>query len=42
VKSVQFVIRTTAIEKADVITAVPEPKETLNFWHKLLRLFGLY
>jgi putative membrane protein len=42
VKSVQFVIKTTAIEKSDTATAAPEPKETLNFWQKLLRLFGWY
>ncbi len=41
VSSVQFVIKTAAIEKQVVVEAVAEPEEHLNFWQKLLRLFGL-
>lgn len=42
VSSVQFVIKTEAIEIPDPEEAAPEPPEKLNFWQKLLRLFGLY
>lgn len=42
VKSVQFVIRTEAIEIAEAVNAEPKAEEKLNFWQKLLRLFGLY
>lgn len=42
VSSVQFVIKTEAIEIAEPEKAAPEPPEKLNFWQKLLRLFGLY
>ena len=42
VDSVQFVIQTEAIEIAEVINAEPVVEEKLNFWQKLLRLFGLY
>lgn len=42
VTSVQFVIKTAAIEKA-AAKAVEAPAEApLTFWQKLLRLFGLY
>lgn len=42
VGSVQFAIKTAAVEKAEteVSSAVKETK--LTFWQKLLRLFGLY
>ena len=42
VDSVQFVIKTAEIKKAD--TAVQDTAETekMNFWQKLLHLFGLY
>ena len=41
VASVQFVIKTAAIEKPEA--AVPETaeEEVLDFWQKLLRLFGM-
>ena len=39
---VQFVIQTEAIEIAEVVNAEPVVEEKLNFWQKLLRLFGLY
>ena len=42
VDSVQFVIQTEAIEVAEVVNAEPVVEEQLNFWQKLLRLFGLY
>ena len=42
VDSVQFIIRTEAIESDDAETAAPEVKEHLTFWQKILRLFGLY
>ncbi len=42
VKSVQFVIQTEAIEIAETVDAAPVVEEKLNFWQKLLRLFGLY
>lgn len=42
VKSVQFVIQTDAIEIAEAVEAEPVVEEKLNFWQKLLRLFGLY
>lgn len=42
VSSVQFVIKTDAIEIPEPEKAAPEPEEKLNFWQKLLRLFGLY
>lgn len=42
VDSVQFVIQTEAIEVAEVVNAEPVIEEQLNFWQKLLRLFGLY
>ncbi len=42
VDSVQFVIKTTAIEKAETTTTDTVEEKTLNPWQKLLRLFGLY
>ena len=42
VDSVQFVIQTEAIEIADTVDVEPVVEEKLNFWQKLLRLFGLY
>lgn len=42
VNSVQFVIKTTSIEKAELVTVDPPEEAPLNFWQKLLRLFGLY
>ncbi len=41
IDSVQFVIQTEAIEIAPAV-AEPAVEEKLNFWQKLLRLFGLY
>lgn len=40
VKSVQFVIKTDAIQVEEVEMVEAEAEETLNFWQKLLRLFG--
>ena len=42
VDSVQFVIKTSLIEKAESAAAEGAKEETLTFWQKLLRLFGLY
>lgn len=42
IKSVQFVIKTEAVEIDDTPAAAPAKEEKLNFWQKLLRLFGLY
>lgn len=42
VDSVQFVMQTEAIEIAEVDNTEPVVEEKLNFWQKLLRLFGLY
>ena len=42
VDSVQFVIQTEAIEIAEPVDVEPVVEEKLNFWQKLLRLFGLY
>ena len=42
VVSVQFVIKTAAIEKAEAAETETAEEETLTFWQKLLRLFGLY
>ena len=41
VSAVQFVMKTEAIRPAEVVTVAEKPKK-LNFWQKLLRLFGLY
>lgn len=42
VDSVQFVIKTAAIEKAEAAASDAVEEAPLNFWQKLLRLFGLY
>lgn len=42
VESVQFVIKTAAIAQDAPGETVPVVEEKLNFWQKLLRLFGLY
>lgn len=42
VESVQFVIQTEAIEKADAVESAEVEEQSLTFWQKLLRLFGLY
>ena len=42
VDSVQFVIKTAAIEKTDIEVSKPVEEAPLTFWQKLLRLFGLY
>lgn len=42
VNSVQFVIKTASIEKAEPVTVDTPEEAPLNFWQKLLRLFGLY
>lgn len=42
VDSVQFIIKTEAIEKPEAAESAVSEEETLTFWQKLLRLFGLY
>lgn len=42
VNAVQFVIQTEAVQMAEAAADEPAPAEELNFWQKLLRLFGLY
>lgn len=42
VDSVQFVIKTAAIEKTKTAVSTAAAEAPLNFWQKLLRLFGLY
>ena len=42
VASVQFVIKTGAVEIPEPDAPVEKPAENLNFWQRLLRLFGLY
>ena len=42
IKSVQFVLKTPAIEKEEIENTITESEESLNFWQKLLKLFGLY
>lgn len=42
VNSVQFVMKTAAIEKAETIVNDTQEEAPLNFWQKFLRLFGLY
>lgn len=42
VSSVQFVIKTAAIEKAEAAASDAATDAPLTFWQKLLRLFGLY
>ncbi len=40
VESVQFVIKTGAIEKPEVVQTVEDETQQLNLWEKFLRLFG--
>lgn len=40
VESVQFVIKTGAIEKPEVVQTVEDETQELNLWEKFLRLFG--
>ncbi len=42
VESVQFVLKTNPIQKEKITEPVVEKTKPLNFWQKLLRLFGLY
>lgn len=42
IASVQFVIKTEAIEIPEAPEEEPAAEEELNFWQKVLRLFGLY
>ena len=42
VDSVQFVIKTAAIEKSETVSSDTVEEAPLTFWQKLLRLFGLY
>ena len=42
VDSVQFVIKTATIEKAEAADSGAAEEVPLTFWQKLLRLFGLY
>ena len=42
VKSVQFVIKTASVKQETAEASEAEEPEKLNFWQKLLRLFGLY
>lgn len=40
--AVQFVLRTSAIEKQEIVNTEAVKSTELNFWQKLLKLFGLY
>lgn len=40
--SVQFVMKTAAIETEEVIANDMQEKDPFTFWQKLLRLFGMY
>lgn len=42
VESVQFVIKTDSITIDDKEEVTEEEPQELNFWQKLLKLFGLY
>ena len=42
VNAVQFVIKTAAVHVTEAEQPAPTTAETLTFWQKLLRLFGLY
>ncbi len=42
IESVQFVIQTESIEKEETVNHEPIVEEKLNFWQKVLRLFGLF
>lgn len=39
VKSVLFIIKTPAVEKAEVKESEEEPEEELNAWQKFVKLF---
>lgn len=41
VDSVQFIMKTAAIEKTETAATAETAEESLTFWQKLLRLFGL-
>ena len=41
VNAVQFVIQSQAIEVSEVEENYSQPVEELNFWGKLLKLFGI-
>lgn len=40
VESLQFVIKTEAIEKPEVVQTVEDEPQQLSFWEKFLKLFG--
>lgn len=40
VESVQFVIKTEAIEKPEVVQTVEDEPQQLSLWEKFLKLFG--
>ena len=42
IKAVQFVIKTDGVTSQEAIETPQAEAETLTFWQKLLRLFGLY
>ncbi len=42
VDSVQFVIKTAAVEKAKIAASAAAEEAPLTFWQKLFRLFSLY
>ena len=42
IESVQFVIKTDAVSAGDAAQQAETPEESLTFWQKLLRLFGMY
>lgn len=42
VESLQFVIQSESIDIPEVAADTPATKKELNFWQKLLKLFGLY
>ena len=42
VNSVQFVMKTSAVEKGKAVISDAAEQTPLTFWQKLLRLFGLY
>jgi X-X-X-Leu-X-X-Gly heptad repeat protein len=41
VESVQFIVRTNALEHVEEVKQVEEESKPLTFWQKLLKLFGL-
>ncbi len=40
VESVQFVIKTGAIEKPEVVQTVEDEPQQMSLWEKFLKLFG--